>query len=162
MRVIALSALLTTGCALMTASAPQAGYKPSQTPKCSSNRLGVGVDVVLALLWGAGAVAAADSESGAALGLALVGVAHAGSAIGGNQMASQCDKAIARHEDWVAKANRAAPPPPRPRPKPRPAATAKTDGSRGRTTEAPARRTRRRVPVPGNDEWAEFWREVSP
>lgn len=162
-RLFAIAAVLNSGCALMSTSAPRKGIQASEAPSCSADRGGMAADVLLALVWGGTSLALLGDSPGVALPfMALTGL-HVASGVTGSKRAKQCDAARLAHRNWLAqreerdsKSVNA-----RARTRTRARANAPT-GTNAPTTKAVTPKTQpTRVPFPGTDNWREFWQEVN-
>lgn len=102
-RVAVALLLATSGCAVIMQQPPKPNRAPGEVPVCSSSRGGVALDGVLAVLLGAGALAAlAGDEPGAALGLGAVGGIYTWSAVSGHRSAGACEAAQEEYQLEVA------------------------------------------------------------
>ena len=106
MRVLALATLTVTGCAMLSAHAPDPDRHPWEVPSCNDGKSAVAGDAISATVLGVLALAAAPDSGGAAFGLGLTGGAFAASAIAGNRSANRCRAAIEQYQAYM---NRAAP-----------------------------------------------------
>jgi hypothetical protein len=106
MRAFALATLTVTGCAMLSAHAPDPDRHPWEVPSCNDGKRGVAGDAIGATVLGVLALAAAPDSGGAAVGLGLTGGAFAASAIAGNRSANRCRAAIEQYQAYM---NRAAP-----------------------------------------------------
>jgi len=170
---LALSALLIGGCAVINANGPDEHRPPWQPPRCNEGKASVAVDGIIAGALAFAAIVAARDSVEVTAGTGAVGGLFLGSALAGNASANRCRKAmddyvaIARQTEpapqgpWRLPSTVAAKPPPSPSPSPPPPPS---------PAPAPAPSPSPSPPPPpapspspsADDDWHDFWHEVTP
>jgi len=166
---LALSALLIGGCAVINASGPDEHRPPWQPPRCNEGKASVAVDGIIAGALAFAAIVAARDSVEVTAGTGAVGGLFLGSALAGNASANRCRKAmddyvaIARQTEpapqgpWRLPSTVAAKPPPPPAPSPSPSPSPPPSPA-----PAPAPSPSPSPPPSTDDDWHDFWHEVTP
>ncbi len=94
-------AVASSGCAAMAAKAPATDRPVNEIPQCNTGKGAVGVDTVIAVLLGVGAIAVASEEPGPGVVLGLTAGAYGVSAAVGNTSANKCRKALEDYDEYM-------------------------------------------------------------